>query len=179
MTDKAKARVNNEYQDLLNNPLLNIGATVGLPDPNNIMEWKCSILGPQDTAYANGLFFLKIKFPNNYPNSPPEVSFITPIYHINVNHRIPRSKGGEALGHVCISTLNWWKPCNNIKQVLNDIFALFYLSNPKSPYGLDRADEFSYNRNKFDEKVRHFTSKYASFNAKEKIYTNDWDFSYN
>ena len=179
MVDNVKARVTKEYKDILNNPILNIGATVGLPNENNVMEWRCSMIGPQDTAYSGGLFFLKIKFPNNYPNSPPEVSFITPIYHINVNPRVPRNKGGESLGHVCISTLNWWKPTSNMKEVLNDIFALFYLSNPKSPYGLDRADEFTNHRNKFDEKVRYFTRKYASFNAEEKNYKNDWDFSYN
>ena len=178
MIDSAKARVTKEYQDILKEPLLNIGTTVGLVNPNNIMEWKCSILGPQDSPYANGLFFLKIQFPNNYPLSPPEVAFITPIYHINVHHRIPKTQGGQQLGHVCISTLNWWKPTNNIKQVLNDIFALFYLSNPNSPYGLDRANEFSKNKPLFDEKARYFTKKYASFDSEDKIYTSDWDFSY-
>ena len=173
---KAIQQVKREYIDISNSPILNIGAQVGLPDPSNIMEWKCSISGPQDTPFANGLFFLKIKFPDNYPNSAPEVSFLTPIYHINVN---PKAHQSESLGHVCISTLNWWSPKNNMREVLTDIFALFYLSNPESPYGMERATEFRQNKALYDAKCKYFTKKYAAMNLDEKTYTQDWDFTYN
>ncbi len=176
---KAMKRVEEEFKDLSNNPILNIGAQVGLPNEDNIMEWRCTLVGPQDSNYANGLFFLKAKFPDNYPNSRPEVSFITPIYHINVNPKAPKSKDGECLGHVCISTLNWWKPTSNMKEVLHDIFALFYMANPKSPYGLDRAEEFLKSKDLHDQKCKFFTQKYASMNSEMKEFTNDWDFTYN
>ena len=173
-------RVTKEFEDLKENPILNIGAQVGLPDQNNVMEWKCTMLGPQDTPFGGGLFYLKIKFPDNYPQKPPEVSFLTPIYHINVNPRKQNaSQGGESLGHVCISTLNWWNPKKStIKEVLHDIFALFYMSNPKSPYGIERAYEFQKNRKLYDDKCRYFTQKYAAINIDQLTYTNDWDFSY-
>ncbi len=171
----AMKRVRDEYQDIYANPLLNIGAQVGLPNKNNIMEWRCTMTGPSDSPFAHGLFFLKIKFPNNYPQKPPEVCFLTPIYHLNVNHKAHQS---EPLGHVCISTLNWWNPKNNIREVLNDIFALFYLSNPDSPYGVDRANEFRANKKLYDEKCKFFTNKYAAMNRKEQTYTEDWDFTY-
>ena len=44
------------------------------------------MIAPKDSLYSGGLFFLQIIFPNDYPNSAPEIKFITPIYHINVNH---------------------------------------------------------------------------------------------
>ena len=171
-------QVKKEYLDILNNPILNIGAQVGLPDQTNIMEWKCTMSGPQDTPFANGLFFLKIKFPDNYPNSAPEVSFLTPIYHINVNPKAPNINQTESLGHVCISTLNWWSPKNNMREVLTDIFALFYLSNPESPYGVERAEEFRKNKDLYEAKCKYFTQKYAAMNLDEKTYTQDWDFTY-
>ena len=175
----AMRRVKNEFEDLKNNPILNIGVQVGLPDPNNIMEWRCTMLGPQDTPFGGGLFYLKIKFPDNYPQKAPEVSFITPIYHINVNPKKPIKPQAESLGHVCISTLNWWNPKKStVKEVLHDIFALFYMSNPKSPYGLDRAIEFQKNKKLYDDKCKYFTNKYASLNIDQITYTNDWDFSY-
>ena len=87
-------------------------------------------------------FFLKVIFPTNYPNNPPSIFSLTPIYHVNVNPKAPTFAGAESLGHVCISTLNWWKPEYTMREVLTNIFALFYLGNPDSPYGLDRADEF-------------------------------------
>ena len=171
----AMKKVKEEFQDIYNNPILNIGAQVGLPDPTNIMVWRCTMTGPQDTPFAGGLFFLKIQFPDNYPNSRPEVCFLTPIYHINVNHKAHQ---GEALGHVCISTLNWWNPQCNIREVLTDIFALFYLSNPESPYGPERAEEFRRNKPLYDAKCKFFTQKYAAMNINQQTYTNDWDFTY-
>ena len=174
----AMRRVTKEFQDIYKNPLLNIGAQVGLPDQKNIMEWRCTMLGPQDTPFANGLFFLKIKFPDNYPKKPPEVSFLTPIYHINVNPKAPTKGQTESLGHVCISTLNWWKPTSNIREVLHDIFALFYMSNPKSPYGMERAEEFRHNKKLYDKKCQYFTRKYADMSIDQQTYTNDWDLTY-
>ena len=173
-------RIKQEFMDISNNPILNICATVGLPNPSNIYEWKCSLSGPKDTPYENGLFFLKIVFPLDYPNKAPEVSFLTPIYHINVNPHAPKQGSKESLGHVCISTLNWWDANSNksnIRSVLTDIFALFYLSNPESPYGLDRADEFNYNKKLYDEKCRYFTNKYAKIGKPYKEYKT-WDFTY-
>ena len=172
----AMQQVKKEYQEIFANPILNIGCQVGLPDPTNIMEWRCSMTGPQDTPFANGLFFLKVKFPDNYPNSAPEVCFLTPIYHINVN---PKANLPESLGHVCISTLNWWSPKNNMREVLTDIFALFYLSNYESPYGVERAEELKTNKDLYDAKCKYFTQKYAAMNLNQNIYTQDWDFTYN
>ena len=176
----AMKRVKQEYDFLTSHPIYNICCTVGLVNPSNIMEWKCTINGPANTPFENGLFYLKVKFPDNYPACPPEVSFITPIYHLNVNPKVPKGQTKECLGHVCISTLNWWKPTCTMKNVLTDIFALFYLSNPESPYGMERAEEFNINKNLYDAKCRYFTQKYASLNNNnEVVYTNDWDFTYN
>ena len=175
---KAMKRLKKEYEDLITNPIANIGACIGLVDDDNIFEWKCSLTGPRDTSYSNGIFFLRVKFPDDYPENPPEVAFKTPIYHININPHKLDQEGAESLGHVCISTLNWWKERpTTMKEVLKEIFALFYLANPDSPYGLDRADEFRYNRDIYESKVQHFTKKYAFPNVTREEYDTDWDFS--
>ena len=169
-------RITEEFKDLTANPISNCGVTVGLVN-NDYTKWQATLIGPKDTSYNGGIFFLKIKFPDNYPDKCPEVVFKTPIYHINVNPKKLDSKGAEPLGHVCISTLNWWKPTSKIREVLSDIFALFYMANPESPYGLDRADEFLENRAVYEEKAKHFTKKYANPMANITIEPNkDWDF---
>ena len=53
---KTQQRIKMELMDLQNNPILNISATVGLPNQNNIYEWKCTISGPADTPFQGGLF---------------------------------------------------------------------------------------------------------------------------
>ena len=64
-----------------------------------------------------------------------------------------------------------------MNEVLKEIFALFYLANPDSPYGLDRADEFRYNRDIYESKAQYFTKKYAFPNVIREEYNTDWNFS--
>ena len=173
-------RIVEEFKDLNRSPIANCGICVGLFNDGDYSRWKCTLIGPKDSSYSGGLFLLSIKFPPDYPNKAPEVCFLTPIYHINVNPRVPRGNGGESLGHVCISTLNWWKPIYKMREVLTNIFALFYLSNPKSPYGLERAEEFNCQRAVYEEKAKYFTRKYAHPNKASGSFdlNNDWNFNY-
>ena len=172
-------RISKEYIEINRNPIANCGVTVGLYDESNPMRWKVTLLGPKDSSYKGGLFYLSIDFPQNYPQKPPEVCFVTPIYHVNVNPKAPTFSGAEPLGHVCISTLNWWKPEYTMREVLTNIFALFYLANPDSPYGLDRATEFRQQRSTYEDKVKFFTNKYAHpcKGYKEYPKNQDWNFS--
>ena len=57
------SRIKQEFQDLMNDPIAAIGTTVGMPDKNNPYEWRCTMMGPSDTSFRNGLFYLKIIFP--------------------------------------------------------------------------------------------------------------------
>ena len=169
--------IKDEYEDLVKNPNGNLGITVGLVN-DNIFEWKATLRGPNDSSYKGGVFALNIKFPDDYPKHAPEVVFKTPIYHVNVNPNKSTLEGAEPLGHVCISTLNWWKPEYKMREVLANIFGLFYMANPESPYGLDRANELRFHRPLYEEKVKRFTKKYANPKNLGKEYNDTWDFSY-
>ena len=110
---------------------------------------------------------------------PPKVYFCTPIYHLNVNPRAPRSSEDIPLGNISLSSLSWWKPEYKMREVFVNIYALFYKANPDSPYGLERADEYKNNRMVYEGKVKFFTKKYANPMKAGKQYsrTEDWDFS--
>ena len=151
----AIARLRKELKELQTDPLATLGVTAGLVKKNDYFHWQITMLGPQDTPYAGGLFFLTADFPNNYPNLGPEIRFKNKIYHLNVN---------ESNGHVCISTLNEWEKGTTMVEVLSLIFALFYKENPDSAYDKQKAQLFKTNRAKFDENVRDWTRKYASLN---------------
>ena len=175
MNNNALNLITYEFKDLQQNPIAAIGVCVGMPNPNNPFEWRCTMIGPNDTSFAGGLFYLKIKFPPDYPQKAPEVLFVTPIYHVNVNHI---NQMGCPLGHICLSTLNFWNSDYRMREVLTNIFALFYLGNPESPYGLDRQNEMLHNQDLFERKVKYFTQKYAAPQLGYKEY-NSWDFTYN
>ena len=140
-----------EFDALQNDPILSLGCTVGL-EKNDIFHWKISLAGPVDTPYAGGMFFLTAAFTEDYPEKKPEVRFVNKIYHLNVS---------PTNGHICISTLNEWKPKTPMVDVISAIFALFYDQNPKSPYSGEMAKEYENDRNTFNKKAIEWTKKYA------------------
>ena len=176
---EAMKRLKEELKDLSRNPLTNFGITVGLFNEDNLFEWKCTILGPSDTCYKGGLFFLKIIFADDYPNTKPEIFFTTPIYHLNVKFFVSPQ---QPLGHICLSTLNNWKNTYSLRKVLPEIFYLFSHNNPENPYDYTskaRRIEYETNRTLFETKARYFTKKYANPLGKKKEFETDWDFTYN
>ena len=142
----------NEFQQLQNDPILSLGATVGLPNPSNIFHWNITLLGPVDTPYKGGMFFLTADFPDDYPEKKPEIRFTNKIYHLNVR---------ESDGHICISTLNQWVPRTPMVNVISAIFALFYEQNPLSPYSVSMAAQYKLRRNEFNRIAAEWTQKYA------------------
>ena len=141
-----------EFNDLQNDPILSLGCTVGLENPSNMFKWRITLIGPTDTPYAGGMFFLTAEFPADYPQHKPEVKFVNKIYHLNVS---PSS------GHICISTLNQWKARTPMVDVISSIFALFYDQNPDSPYDSKMAQEYRNRRAEFNKKAKEWTKKYA------------------
>jgi len=170
-------RLVKEYKDINRNPLSNMGITVGLNN-DDYYEWNASYIGAKDSPYAGGLFYIKLLFPKEYPDKSPDIIFVTPIYHLNVNRR-KSNNGSELLGNVSVDFINWWKPETTVKEILTKLYAIFYWPNPHSPYGLDIAEEYINNRQLYELKVKYFTRKYASPLKKLKLDDQDWDFSYN
>ena len=168
-----------EIHDESNKSNNNCGITIGLVNDDSYYDWKITLVGPKDTCYKGGCFILRAHFPDDYPNKPPEVNFITPIYHVNVKPTAPKSKGEESLGHICISTLNWWQPQYRMREVLLNIYSLFYMHNPDSAYDIKRAKEYNEDEGIYLNKAQHFTKKYATFQNNYINYdrTQDWDFT--
>lgn len=72
-------------------------------------------MGPPDSPYQGGVFFLTIHFPTDYPFKPPKVAFTTRIYHPNINSN----------GSICLDILrSQWSPAltiskgNNCNQIM-------------------------------------------------------------
>ena len=151
-------QIKKELQELQEDPIITLGVTVGLIKKDDPFHWQITMLGPQDTPYANGLFILTADFPIDYPDKGPEVKFKNKMYHLNVNNS----------GHVCISTLSNWVKGTTMSEVLSLIFALFYKQNPDSAYNSQWAKLFKENIEQFNKNAREWTQKYASLNEQEK-----------
>ena len=46
---------------------------------------KAKILGPKHTFYEDGVFYVDIAFPTDYPYKPPKIKFETKIWHPNIS----------------------------------------------------------------------------------------------
>ena len=65
------------------------------PSPTDLTLWTATLTGPQGTPYENLTFKLSLSYPANYPYAPPDVRFVTPIYHPNV----------DFAGRICLDIL--------------------------------------------------------------------------
>ena len=144
------------------NELSLIGCSFALID-NNYYKWKVTIIGPKGTPYENGLFFIQIIFPEDYPKKGAEFRFINQIYHLNVDLK------KKSFGHICLTSLNEWrttgkvfgKSCYGVKQALFDIFYLFFTQGVESPYSEEMKELYESNPKQFEENARQWTKKYA------------------
>ena len=172
--------IKNEFLELSKNPISSLGLSVGLENQNNYRKWKFILLGPSDTSYKKGLFNLSISFPIGYPNSPPEVCFITPIYHINVNDKQPSIMGAAQLGAINIIGLGFWKPgYTTLRELICSIYSLFYYVDIFHPFDSSKVEEYRNDRPCYETKIAHFTKKYASINSSQNFLDshNNWDFN--
>jgi len=138
-----------ELVDLGKDPPANCSAG---PVGDDMFHWQATIMGPDESPYAGGVFFLDIHFPADYPFKPPKVHFTTRIYHCNIN-----SNGG-----ICLDILkDQWSPALTISKVLLSICSLLTDPNPDDPLVPDIAQLLKTDRARHDSTAREWTSKYA------------------
>jgi len=132
--------LNLEYRSIQEEPVE--GFSVKLVN-DNLSEWEVAIFGPPDTLYQGGYFKAHMKFPVDYPYSPPSLRFLTKVWHPNVYEN----------GDLCISILHppvddpqsgelpceRWNPTQNVRTVLLSVVSLLNEPNTYSPANVDAS----------------------------------------
>merc|ERR1711934_1211895 len=142
-------RINKELMDLRKDPPSNCSAG---PIGDDLFQWQATIMGPADSPYAGGVYFLNIHFPADCPFKPPKLQFTTRIYHPNIN----------ANGSICLDILkDQWSPALTISKVLLSLSSLLTDPNPDDPLVPEIAQIFKTDREKYLNTAKEWTRKYA------------------
>ncbi len=146
----ATKRIKKEKLDLQNDPPSNCSA--GPVEEGELYHWSGSIVGPSDSPFQGGVFFLDIRFPHDYPFKPPKMTFKTKIYHPNINSN----------GSICLDILkDQWSPALTLSKVLLSLLSMLTDPNPDDPLVPEIAHIYKTNKAKYEQTAREWTQKYA------------------
>ncbi|KAJ1929473.1 Ubiquitin-conjugating enzyme E2 2 [Tieghemiomyces parasiticus] len=141
MSTPTRRRLMRDFKRLQQDPPSGVS---GSPHPDNIMVWDAVIFGPEDTPFEDGIFKLRLTFDETYPNKPPNVRFVTRMFHPNV----------YASGELCLDILqNRWSPTYDVSSILTSIQSLLHDPNPNSPANSEAAQLYRENRKEYLRRV--------------------------
>jgi ubiquitin-conjugating enzyme E2 A len=115
------------------------------PCDDDIFRWKAVIFGPDDSIWSNATLRLTMVFSEEYPARPPEVQFVSSVFHPNVYSN----------GKICIDILqNQWTSIYDISSILTSLQSLLTDPNSSSPANADAARLFNEDRTEYNRRVR-------------------------
>ena len=155
----AAKRIQKEIIDFYKDPPDN--CSIIQIDEKNIFEYLAIIIGPAFTPYENGIFYLKIIYPNNYCLSPPKCIFLTKIYHPNINSN----------GNISLDILrDQWSPALTIQKILLSISYLLDAPNNDDPLDPEIGKLYKSNKIEYYKKAREYAEKYADAPKDHELY---------
>ena len=114
--------------------------------------WRLLLVGSSDTPYEEGVFLLYAKFPTDYPQKAPEIRFITPIYHCNVNGH----------GKICHSVFDRnYSSDFSVRCILDCVFGLLLTPEPEDPLDSALAQEYYDNLHEYERTAKTNTREHA------------------
>lgn len=119
----------------------------------DITHWQGFITGPSDSPFEGGVFKLDMHFGEDYPFKPPKITFLTKVYHPNIN----------ANGAICLDILKTaWSPALSVGSVLQSIRSLLTDAYANDPLVPEIAQIYKRDKAQYDKTAKEWTKLYAS-----------------
>ena len=119
-------------------------------NPYFFNEWRVLLKGPPKTNYANLWYYLFITFPEQFPYLPPNIRFITPIYHINITE-----EGGFTHGFIN----KIFKKDETVDDLLMNIYEVLRKPNENLKFAATKERKEMFMNHKFE-----YYTKVANYN---------------
>jgi len=132
------------------------------PCESDVGFWRLVLAMDQPTdlftPYAQGCWLLYIMFPEEYPERPPEVRFVTPIRHCNVN----------AHGRICHSILDRnYTTDTPISKILESVYALVLSPDPQDAVDASLAHQCHADLDAYRRAINEHVQRHASARSRE------------
>jgi ubiquitin-protein ligase len=146
-------------------------------DDSDMLKGYAMIVGQEGTPYFGGFYFFELKFPYNYPWSPPVVTFCTNNGYVRFNPNLYIN------GKVCISILNTWKgeqwtSCQTITSILLSLSSLFSDSPLLNEPGVHKHHSDMKNYNTIVEQANIDTAVCGVVQKLPQVYLDKFDMFY-
>ncbi len=150
-------RIKRELKDLNENPPIACSAKT---IDDDFYHWTASLTGPSETPYENGIFHMDIRFPLDYPFSPPKIVFTTKIYHPNINNN----------GNICLDILkDNWSPVLTVSKIILSLSSLLSDPNPDDPLVTSIAQLYRDDYDEWFKRAKEHTAKWAIVEVEGKL----------
>ena len=134
-------RVSKELSDIQSSPSSSFTVTVS---ESNLLTWNVVIKLDWE-PYNHTEYTVNIIFPQEYPFKSPTMSFVSSIYHPNVDEK----------GQVCLSlTRENWKPSTKAVDMIKALLQLLKEPDLEHPLREEVAMEYAKDRETFNRKAR-------------------------
>ena len=148
-------RVQKELVEISRNPHPDIDVYI---NDNNINFWKIIFKGPEGTPYMKGTWLAYMEFPSTYPLDPPNIRFVTPIKHCNINN----------YGRICHSILERnYQSNTKVSLILQCIYGLLLNPDVNDPLDTNLAFLYYEANGQYEAQILDFVNKYASKRREE------------
>jgi len=137
--------------------------SAGFKVDDNPYVWDITIFGPPDTPYESGMFKAEMVFPQDYPNMPPKMKFISDIWHPNVYPdggvciSILHAPGEDSYGYEAAAER--WRPIHTAESILLSVISMLADPNTEPPANIDAAKQFRDDNPEFVKRVKRCVRK--------------------
>ena len=148
-------RLQKEIQDILKDTVsgITVSSHNNTSDITDFTRLKGHFDGPPDTPYEGGHYEVDIHITPEYPFKPPQMKFITKIWHPNVSSQT---------GAICLDTLGTqWSPVLTLKSALISLQSLLSSPEPKDPQDAEVASMLITRPEEFKHVAREWAQRYA------------------